>query len=452
MGAPAQVAADALHRVRAHWGDRHYRNGYYLMLNSLTGAAAGLLFWLVVVRLYHLPVRDVGIGVAAISLATAIALVAKGGLDAALVRHVPQVAPRQALRLLDFAIAMGTFTVAAIVFLIGFVPWALGVSYQGLYSASLTLLGALATLLMVTWLQDAHFLAEGEARFSFYRNLVLHSTRLLAPGVVLWLALPYPVPVAWALALLASALAAWAMVYRLPRREPPALAPPVRSRTFLRTATHNLAGGAAEFLPGLVLAPLVLAMEGPEAAAHFGIAWTGASLLFLLSGAIGRSTFAELSRTHRVAPLLRKALRHHAMVVLPMAVAAILLAPWLLALFGPGYAAHGLPVFLLLAASIALVAPVYLYLALLRSRDDRRRLVGFPLVLIVALLALTPPLEARLGLVGVGVAWLVAHGPLALYAAVQLRRALRADREDEEEVEHAERTDAPAHGGRAHVE
>lgn len=457
-------------RLRAHWGDRHYRNGYYLMLNSAAGAAAGLLFWLVLVRWYAIPVRDIGIGLAMISLSTAFALVAKGGLDAALVRHVPRATRKEGLRLLELGVTTGFAGVGVGVLALALLP-RLGVHIAGLTSGAFALFGVLGALLVVTWLQDAHFLAEGEARFSFYRNLVLHAARLATPALVVALALPYPIPVAWGLALAASAVVALVLLPRLPdyRDGPsPARHPDgpehthaehIPARAFLGTAARNVAGSAAEFLPGLLLAPLVLHMEGPEAAAHFGIAWTGASMLFLLSAAICRSTFAEMSRQGDHGRHLRKAVRHHLLIVAPAALAAMALSPLLLGLFGPGYAARGQGVFLLFAASVVLLAPVYLYLALLRSREDRVLLVAFPALLVAALFLLAGPLENELGLLGVGVAWVLAHAPLAGFAAARLAREMKPDPrreaardEPRREVTHAAPEAAPSHGGRAHVE
>jgi O-antigen/teichoic acid export membrane protein len=115
------------------------------------------------------------------------------------------------------------------------------------------------------------------------------------------------------------------------------------------------------------------------------------------------------------------------LIVAPAAVAAMVLSPVMLRLFGQGYAANGEAVFLLLAASIVLIAPVYLYLALLRSREDRGLLVAYPAVLVAALVVAAPWFEARYGLPGVGMAWVVIHTPLAAFAAQRLRHQIHAD-------------------------
>jgi O-antigen/teichoic acid export membrane protein len=194
---------------------------------------------------------------------------------------------------------------------------------------------------------------------------------------------------------------------------------------FLRSAARNASGGAAEFLPGLLLAPLVLALEGPESAAYFGIAWTAASLVFQTSGVIGRSALAQMVQAgpQGVASAIRKGAAQNAWVVAPLALSVGLFARPLLGVFGSAYASEGALVLAILCASILVVAPVALYVALLRSRDRRSRLlVAFPLALITTLFMLAPLLGARFGLVGIAFAWFLANVPFGLYAAWRLRR------------------------------
>ncbi|HEV8361523.1 MAG TPA: hypothetical protein VGR28_13820 [Candidatus Thermoplasmatota archaeon] len=439
-----RMLPDLLRRALAPFAShRQARDGNYLMLNAIVGAGAGVAFWIAVVRAFAFTPAEVGVGVAVISLATALALVSKLGLDAALVRHVPRAGYRRSLRLLALATALGALAaVAGAALVVGgagaFVD--LGVP-RAAWGAGLIAL--LAALLVVTWLQDAVFLAVGEARRIFHRNLVLHGARLLTPGLLAALALPLAVPLAWGLAVGLSALAGLVMLRALPRAPAAAPTAAVPTRTFLRSAARNMAGSGAEFVPALLLPPLVLHLHGPEAAAPFGLAWAAASVLYLLSAALARSAFAEMSRGGAEAKALRHAVRHHLAAVAPALVAAMVLGPWALRFLGEGYAAAGVGVFWLLAASTVLVAPVHLYLALLRSREARWELTVFPAVLVVALLSLAPVMGARFGGEGVALAWVVVHVPLAAYAALRLHRAAQ-------EVKLAR--EPSAHRGGAHLE
>lgn len=423
-----------LQSLREQWRQPQHRNAWYLALNNVTAAATGLLFWFLLARVAALPARDVGIGYAIVALGTTIGVVAKGGLDTALLRTVPGAAREEASSLLWFGAGIGSLVALALCLGLALLGRR-GLGIPALGAGGWLMVAAISVLLLVTWLQDAYFLAEGHARFSWQRNLVLSGARLLLPLPILALALPLPVPTVWALALAASALAAAGFGRRIPPRD----GRRVPRREFLASAARNATGSAAEFLPGLLLSPMVLAIDGPAAAAYFGIAWTAASLLFLTSAAISRSALADILRSGgSPKAAVRRGALQNLCTVAPAAVCGIVLAPRLLSVFGTAYGVQGAGVFALLCLSAFLVAPVYLYLAVLRAGERPVALVLFPLVMVAALLVLAPLLGSRLGLPGVGLAWVAANTPFALYALWKLARP---------EVKHA-----PPVGGRPHPE
>ncbi len=75
-------------KLRSLYTDPLYRNSLALMLNSAFGAFFGLLFWIVAAR--TMPAKDIGIATAAISAAALILALSRLGLDAGLVRYLPE--------------------------------------------------------------------------------------------------------------------------------------------------------------------------------------------------------------------------------------------------------------------------------------------------------------------------------------------------------------------------
>lgn len=406
--------------VRSHLSHSQHRNAYFLMLNGIVGAFVGIAFWLLVARMVG-SADEIGVGFSVIALGTTIAVIAKGGLDTALLRAVPGATRRGALRLLYFGILVGSVAALA---LTGAAALASSFGLPGteVLTTGWLLVVAIAILLVATWLQDAYFLAEGSARYSFFRNLVFSAARILLPIPIILLAFPRPVALVWALALFASFLPAALWVRRFPQREEGRTVP---RREYLKSATRNVSGGAAEFLPGLVLAPLVLALSGAADAGYFAMAWTGASLLFLLSASISRSALSEMVRSGHHALAVRRSIRHQLLIVVPGAIGGIVLAPQVLALFGPDYARFGSIPFMILCASTLFVAPSFTYLAVLRAQERPVALFVFPIAMIVVLLTLTPPMLLEFGLPGVAGAWLLANIPVGLYGAYRLRQAVR---------------------------
>lgn len=438
------MSTPAFGRITRHLGEPQHRTAYLLMGNTLLAAAAGLVFWLVLTRWLQLPSDVVGVGYTTVAVGTTIGVLAKGGLDTALVRTVPAASGPSAARLLLFAAGIGAATAVLVAVALLFAGELAG-SSAGLAPLSgwaWAAAAAIGLLLVVTWLQDAWFLAEGSVQTNLLRTVAAGAVRIAMPFALVAWAAPTPVATAWGAALLASALVGLVLVRRRPLRD----GREVPSQEFLGSAARNMAGSAAEFLPGLLLAPIVLATDGPAAAAYFGMAWTVASMLFLAAGAVGRSALAEMARPGAAAgPALRRGLVQTFTVVGPGAVAGIVLAPWVLGVFGADYAREGALAFQILCASVLVVAPASLYLAVLRIRERTLPLVVLPLTTIAFLLALTPPLEASLGLPGVAIAWTLANAPFGLWAIARLVSETR--RPSSRTLAGQEVSDAPTHVG-----
>jgi O-antigen/teichoic acid export membrane protein len=75
-------------KIRSLYTDPLYRNSLALILNSAIGAFFGLLFWIVAAR--TMPAKEIGLATAAISAAGLIVGLSKLGLDAGLVRYLPE--------------------------------------------------------------------------------------------------------------------------------------------------------------------------------------------------------------------------------------------------------------------------------------------------------------------------------------------------------------------------
>lgn len=409
------TASAAGHRLLRHLREPQHRDATLLLANMGLAAASGLVFWLVLTRALRLPPDEVGLGYATIAVGTLLGVLAKGGLDSALVRTVPWASRRSAARLLRLATAIGCGSAVLATAALALASRA-GQALSPLTAVGWLQAGAIAVLLVAAWLQDAYFLAEGNAALTLVRTLVGSVARIVLPVALVVLGLGDPVVAAWAGSLAIALAIGLLATTRLPDRG----GEDVPTNSFLASAGRNVAGSAAEFLPGLLLAPIVLATEGPEAAAYFGIAWTMAAMLFLAAGAIGRSALAEMARPWSdPARAIRRAGAQSLLVLLP-ATAGALLAPVLLGLFGADYAAEATTAFRLLCASVLVVVPASLYLSVLRARERTLGLVVLPVGTIALLLALTPILEAEWGLTGVAAAWILANAPAGLWSLARL--------------------------------
>lgn len=415
--AAVDLVRDLVSDPRKVLREPQHREALHLTVNTAVLAVGGFLFWILLTRGLGVPAPTVGSGYAIVSLATAVAVVAKSGFDTAIVRHAPDASRSSAAHLLRLSVALGATVALALTLALAGAA-ALGLPLPELPAAGWALVLAIAALLVTTWMQDAYFVADRQARWALTRNTAFSAARLAAPVALVVLAAPYLVASAWTLALAASALLGVLLARRLPDRD----GDEVSRKPFLLTTLRNVTSSAAEFLPGLFLAPIVLAVEGPEAAAYFGMAWAVAHMLFQVSSAISRSALVEFveGSAGRHPEAVRRGVLQHLALVAPAAVAAILLAPHVLGVFGPRYAELGGLPFAILCASVLVVAPWYLYLAILRARERVVPLVLFPAATVAAVFALVPVLVTRYGLPGASMAWALANTPFGLWSTWRL--------------------------------
>ncbi|GIE77844.1 hypothetical protein Aph02nite_37940 [Actinoplanes philippinensis] len=189
--------------------------------------------------------------------------------------------------------------------------------------------------------------------------------------------------------------------------------------------------------PAALLPVLVTARLGPDANAHFYLAWMTASMLFMVSPAVASALYAERTNAAPV-PVSRAAMVVLAMVGAPTAV-LVIAGDRILALFSAGYAAEGGLLLQILVLAALPDAVANLAVAHWRSRNEFRLCRRLNLVRAVTCLALAWLLLPGAGVTGAGVAWLIGQTASALLvAAVALVRR--------------HRTPAGREGGRDHPE
>ena len=419
-GAPRRKMG-ALANLGRHVRDPQHANGIALVANAGLSAALGFVFWMIAARRFN--ADALGIGAAVVSAATLAALIGKAGFDAAVIRYAPA-ADAAALRRIVVRSALATVALTSVVAACVLALAVLGVPALAslnspVYAAGFLLLAVGTSF---AWILDAFFIAEQRADGVLLRNLAFNLVKIGVPLLIAYEWGGRAVPLAWGVGLAASlAVALTLLPRRLARHKPTGTAP---RRGALGYAMRNYALNLSEFLPGLVLPLLVLQALGAAANAHFFLAWTIATVAFLASKAIAQSAFAALVRDGDTRAALAKGLTLSLVLLAPGAIVMYVAAPYLLALFGPGYV-DAAALLRLLALSVPFIIALNLYLAYLKARDVGAELVVLPLATLALLLVTMPFALAWGGVLGVGVAWLVVQGAMGIYAAARLAAKLR---------------------------
>ncbi len=159
-----------LPKLRSLYTDPLYRNSLALMLNSSLGAFFGLLFWIVAAR--TMPAKEIGLATAAISVATLIVGLSKLGLDAGLVRYLPESKNKNGLYSTIVMITLVLALVLTAVFMLGINIFSPALSFlrNGWF---LPVFFAYIAVTSIYSVQNLAFISIRRADLSLIQNLLL---------------------------------------------------------------------------------------------------------------------------------------------------------------------------------------------------------------------------------------------------------------------------------------
>ncbi|MCX5047085.1 lipopolysaccharide biosynthesis protein [Streptomyces sp. NBC_00474] len=410
-------------------GSPLFRNAYALMLNTGISAVLGLGYWLIAARYYS--ESAVGQGSAAIAAMKFLAGLTAVALTGALARFIP-VAGRATGRLIfrTYAASCVVVSFAAGIFLLTLDTW--GPSYSFLHGSvkGLGFIMAVASWNLLT-LQDGVLTGLRSAPWVPVGNTVFSAVKL-ALLVALAVSMPTTgVFVSWVLAILTSVVPLGILVFRkLVPRHIEATADRTKPPT-LKEIGRFLAGdytGSLFSLAVVYLIPVIIASQvSSEDNAYFYITTTIGGTVNLLAINMGASLTVEGSHDPaRLAANTRAALRRMARIMLPICGLLFIGAPWILGVFGAGYADAATPLLRWFAVGALLRVVMETYFAVLRAQSRTAGLAWLQGLLCVLVLGLTLLLLPRMGLTGAGVAEISSLSVIVLIAAPRLFRTLRA--------------------------
>ncbi|MFF7332089.1 lipopolysaccharide biosynthesis protein [Streptomyces sp. NPDC008150] len=416
-------------RGRAPGGDQLFRNAYALMLNTGISAVLGLGFWLAAARYYS--ESAVGQGSAAIAAMKLLAGLTAVTLTGALARFIP-VAGRHTGRLIfrTYAGSSVVVALAAGVFLLTLGMW--GPSYRFLHGPA-TAVGFVVAVVawnlltlqdgVLTGLRSAPWVPVGNTVFSAvkFALLVAFAAAIPVTGVF----------VSWVAAIATSVVPlGWLVFRRLVPRHVRATAEHARPPTF-REIGRFLAGdytGSLFSLAVVYLVPVIVASQvSSEDNAYFYITTTIGGTVNLLAINMGASLTVEGSHDPaRIAANTRAALRRMARLMLPVCGVLFFGAPYILGVFGSGYADAATPLLRWFAVGALLRVLMETYFAVLRAQSRTAGLAWLQGLLCVLVLGLTLLLLPRMGLTGAGVAEISSLAVIVAIASPRLFRTMRA--------------------------
>jgi O-antigen/teichoic acid export membrane protein len=389
------------------------RTAHSLMLNTIVNAALGVGFWIVAARLYHAEI--VGRDGALISAMAAISALCGMNMNNNIIRFLPSQRARVGRMVLS---AYGVAAVAVAGGAVAFVLLVPAISHQFAVLSDRPRLAGFYAASVVAWtifgLQDVVLTSVRRASWVPIENAAYGAAKLALLPVCSRMGITDGILLAWIVPMLVLLLPVNGMLFArwLPMhaREPAQRRSVFRSGPrdrLIKFVAQDTVATALGMASRTLLPSLAVVVVGSRSAAHFYVPFTIISTLDLLFTNATTSLVAEGARGEVSLQVLAQTTLRRFMPMLLLATASlIVVAPWVLALFGSQYAHGGATVLRVMAAASAFRAVMMVGIAVARLQRQ-----GLGSLMIqggsAALLVLFVPVFAPwLGLNGVALAWL----------------------------------------------
>ena len=402
------------------WRERNqplHRNGFYLMLSSITGSAFGFFFWMIVARNYS--VNDTGLATALVSAMMLLAILSRFGFDYALIRFLPNASNKRAMLNTCLTISGIVALGVAGIFLLGLNVWSpklLFARQDWNYIMAFVLFTAVQ---IINQLQSQSFIGLRSAKYSLLAT-VINGVRL--PIVILLTG--FGVLGIYSSIGLASVVVMIVGVFftmRLMDYKPvPVIRKDIATNLF-KFSMGNYAASNLAMLPSYLMPLMIVSILNPEASAYFYIGFSVSGILGMVAGSMAFSLIAESQYEpdllrHNVIKSARTSLLITGVGIgVVFAIGRIILG-W----FNPVYVDNATHI-LWVSSLIWLPAiPNTLYLAVARVRINIKAIVGVDGALAGLIIGLAYVLLPRFGAVGASYAFLAGHGLVACFTAPKL--------------------------------
>lgn len=401
-----------------------YANAYALIFNQFVSAGMGVLYWAAAARLYS--AEMVGQNTAIISTMLFLSALAELSLKSAMTRFVPR-AGKQIVRLLVYAYALNI--AAALFVTIAF--FVLGRYFHFTFAllADTRLLPFLLLAVPLTWtifyVQDGILTGLREAKWVLYENSIYNFSKIVILVVVSLVSENrYGIVASWFLPapfliLLVNGLIFFKFVPRyLAQNNTRAAGITARQVASSVAGDHVgtiFAEACVRLLPLLVLNTL-----GKSANAYFYQAWLVGNTIYLTAYNMSSSFSVEASSNlQQIAVFSRRILIQKGRLIVPLAAAVLVLAPFALRVFGEDYAENGTTLLRWLAlAAFPMILNIW-YLGYARVVGKIGGVIRNQAIVSFLTLGLSYLGLPMLGITSVGIAWFIAQTAVALIVAVE---------------------------------
>lgn len=402
-----------------------YANASYIWASRLTRAGLTFVFWIIAARLYAK--ESVGLAGTIVSTILLIGNLSSLGLIQGIIRFLPNSKYPRDLINSSFIMITISSSIVAMLFLVGMNWWSpkiAGVFTGSLFVVIFIILAIAGILFEVL---SSIFAALRIAYNTFWVSLI-------GAGLRVGLILVLPITSWGEVSLVTVYYGALAVAFFIGviTLLPQSLsnyhfgwwgASPRKITPMLRFSFANYLNSFLWTAPAQLFPLLVITTAGEKAAANFYIAWLLTNILTMISNSFGTSLFAEGSNSdHQFYENVKRTLKGGLLGTGLSAASLVILAYPILQIFGEEYTAEavGLVRVLSLAGFIGIIPMTFMAIA--RVKEWMSSLIAIAIVRVILGLAIGAWLIEIYGLIGIGIAWVVAQVVTAILALILIFR------------------------------
>jgi O-antigen/teichoic acid export membrane protein len=391
-----------------------YRNSLYIFSSNLLGAGMGFLFWMFAAKTYSM--QDVGVATALISSVMLIVGVSRLGLEQSLIRFFPEGNKGS----IYTTTAVVTTSVA---FLLG-ILFTTGVTF---WSPEVGAIGENLPIYLLVIGASSMLSLSGFAMIAIRRSdgFLVQSIILGARVLLVFLLIPLGAMglfFAFGISVILGSLYSYGFLHMQGIR-PKSFSGQYLKSSF-KMSSSSYASQLFLSLPPQILPIIVIGVLGASAAGSYYLAFTVASIVFMMPLSIGVSLFVEGSHGEDLIKNTKKSLSLSIPLLIVMVSLVYVLGGWILGFFSSSYVDSSLDLLrIMVLSSFSLtIVETYIYMNLVK-KNVREVLITSALFCVI-ILVLSYILMGSYGLIGVGYAWFFGYGAVAVIISIKLLNEL----------------------------
>jgi len=392
-----------------------YSNAFYLMIDSVSGALLGFIFWFVAARRFN--TESVGLSSALISAVTLLAFIAGLGMDDGIIRFLPSAVDKDKFVNNILTLTGITGIIISAIFILGIPFWspALTIIHENpVYAVAFTVL---VTISVYYAMLGAVCISYKRADFQLTRSLILNLGKLLILTVVASILGRLGILFSWGTAMTLATI--FCMLYLLPkliRGYRPGLKLEKKiNEEMIRFSLTNYLSGALWSMPLWILPLMIINILGATSTAQFFIGQSVGAILVAIPSAISTSIYAEGSnKIESLKKNVKRGILLIALLLIPSEIILLVFGGFILSLFGSDYTTAGIFTLRCIALSAIPFSITFLYLTVSQVEKHLLQIIWICGSIAFGILVFGYVFLKIMGINGAAIAWLVTHTIVAL--------------------------------------